>query len=181
MLVIRTIEERDAAAFVEVLRTIEAESGFMLFDPGERETTAEQQAQRIRDMRRGGSQEIFVAEADGELAGYLGATAGAMRRNRHAASFAMGVLERFSRRGIGMALLDALDEWARARRLHRVELTVISQNTRAIRLYERAGFVMEGTRRDALRIDGRFVDERWMSKLLPSAESTDESRAVGSR
>ena len=37
---------------------------------------------------------------------------------------------------------------------------------RAIALYERAGFVLEGIKRAAIRIDGRPVDERVMGKVL---------------
>lgn len=166
---IRTVEERDAAAFVELQRTIDAESGFMLFDPGERQTTAEEQAQRIRDLRCGNQQEIVVAELDGELVGFLGATIGGRRRNCHSASFAMGVLGRFAGRGVGTRLLESLHDWAQARSLRRLELTVISHNLRAIALYLKMGFVIEGRRSDALRVDGRFVDEYWMAKLLARA------------
>ena len=42
--------------------------------------------------------------------------------------------------------------------LHRVELTVLSDNQPAIRLYEGAGFVREGVLRQAAHIDGRYVD-----------------------
>lgn len=42
--------------------------------------------------------------------------------------------------------------------LHRVELEVYSFNPRAQRSYEKAGFVREGVRRDALRWDGQWHD-----------------------
>jgi ribosomal protein S18 acetylase RimI-like enzyme len=38
--------------------------------------------------------------------------------------------------------------------LHRIELEVFAFNPRAQRAYEKAGFVVEGVRRDALRWDG---------------------------
>ncbi|WP_312674287.1 GNAT family N-acetyltransferase [Microbacterium sp.] len=42
--------------------------------------------------------------------------------------------------------------------LHRVELEVYAFNPRAQRAYEKAGFVVEGRRREALRWDGEWVD-----------------------
>lgn len=42
--------------------------------------------------------------------------------------------------------------------LHRIALQVFATNTRAIRTYERAGFRREGTLRDAVFIDGHYVD-----------------------
>lgn len=42
--------------------------------------------------------------------------------------------------------------------LHRVQLTVFSYNDAAIKLYERTGFVLEGTFREYLQRDGRRHD-----------------------
>jgi RimJ/RimL family protein N-acetyltransferase len=49
--------------------------------------------------------------------------------------------------------------------LHRVELEVYAFNPRARRVYEKVGFVYEGTKRDALRWDGQWVDADTMSIL----------------
>lgn len=42
--------------------------------------------------------------------------------------------------------------------LHRIELEVHASNPRAVAVYERAGFVAEGRRPDALLFDGRRID-----------------------
>ena len=49
--------------------------------------------------------------------------------------------------------------------LHRVSLEVYAFNPRGQRAYEKAGFVTEGVRRDALRFDGEWVDAVVMSVL----------------
>jgi RimJ/RimL family protein N-acetyltransferase len=49
--------------------------------------------------------------------------------------------------------------------LHRVELEVYAFNPRALAVYEKAGFVREGVRRDALRWDGKWIDAITMSIL----------------
>ncbi|MFD0782975.1 GNAT family N-acetyltransferase [Micromonospora azadirachtae] len=51
--------------------------------------------------------------------------------------------------------------------LHRISLGVFAFNPRARRAYEKAGFVMEGIRRDALLYDDTWVDEIVMSILAP--------------
>jgi RimJ/RimL family protein N-acetyltransferase len=49
--------------------------------------------------------------------------------------------------------------------LHRIELTVFAFNPRARRVYEKAGFRVEGTARDVLRFDGAWIDAVYMSIL----------------
>ncbi|HEY2690753.1 MAG TPA: GNAT family protein [Streptosporangiaceae bacterium] len=49
--------------------------------------------------------------------------------------------------------------------LHRIELTVFAFNPRARRVYDKVGFVFEGTRRQALRWDGEWVDADIMGIL----------------
>jgi RimJ/RimL family protein N-acetyltransferase len=51
--------------------------------------------------------------------------------------------------------------------LHRIELDVYAFNPRAQAVYERAGFVREGVRRDALRWDGEYTDAITMAILAP--------------
>lgn len=49
--------------------------------------------------------------------------------------------------------------------LHRIYLRVYSTNKRAIRSYEKVGFVMEGTLREAVYRRGRYADMHIMSVL----------------
>jgi hypothetical protein len=78
----------------------------------------------------------------------------------------MGIFRRAWGRGIGAGLLRAFEEWARSNGLWRLELTVMAHNDRAIRLYEKAGFVREGTKRQAIIVDGRPIDERVMARCF---------------
>lgn len=59
--------------------------------------------------------------------------------------------------------------------LHRIELEVYDFNPRAQRVYEKAGFVREGARRDALLWDGKFQDAIMMSILRPEYEQLGEN------
>jgi RimJ/RimL family protein N-acetyltransferase len=42
----------------------------------------------------------------------------------------------------------------------------MAQNERAIHLYTKVGFVVEGTRRECLNVNGHVVSELYMAKLL---------------
>ncbi|GAB2709735.1 GNAT family N-acetyltransferase [Kitasatospora kifunensis] len=51
--------------------------------------------------------------------------------------------------------------------LHRIALEVYAFNPRARRVYEKVGFIAEGTLRDALHYDGQWIDATVMSILAP--------------
>ena len=60
------------------------------------------------------------------------------------------------------ALIDTSDNWLNLKRL---ELTVFVDNEPAIRLYQKFGFEIEGTRRAAAFRDGQFVDMYEMARV----------------
>jgi RimJ/RimL family protein N-acetyltransferase len=61
-------------------------------------------------------------------------------------------------RGVGTALVAAAIEWARARGLHKLALSVFPHNDAAIALYKKFGFVEEGRLACHVR---RADGERW--------------------
>lgn len=62
--------------------------------------------------------------------------------------------------------------------LHRIELEVYDFNPRARAVYEKVGYVHEGTRRDALRFDGAWVDAHLMAVLASEWKSAPSGREV---
>lgn len=111
-----------------------------------------------------------VADVKDQLVGYVEAQGGAFRRNRHFAYVVIGVQQAFAGRGIGTALLADLSTWALQQIVHRLELTVMASNQRAIALYRKSGYVIEGTRRHSVRIAGSYVDELAMAKFHPQED-----------
>jgi len=106
---------------------------------------------------------IVSSEGDG-LLGHL--TLYGMSLPERCASFAILLGPGHTGRGIGVrATRLALSYGFRELGLNRVELHAWAFNTRAIRAYEKAGFVVEGRRREAVFHDGRFHDELIMGVL----------------
>jgi RimJ/RimL family protein N-acetyltransferase len=69
--------------------------------------------------------------------------------------------------GVGTALVAAAIDWARARGLHKLTLSVFPQNEAAVALYRKFGFVEEGRRsRHIRRANGELWDLIDMGLLL---------------
>jgi len=166
MVTIREIREDDALGFLALLTQLDQESRFMLVEPGERQTTAAEQCERIRQVLAQPNATILVAECDGQVIGHVAALGGPYRRNRHTAHVVIGILRAFTGLGLGTRLLETLEQWARSHEIHRLELTVMTHNERAIWLCSKVGYQIEGVQKDSLRVDGQYVDEYRMAKVL---------------
>ena len=77
----------------------------------------------------------------------------------HVGTLGMGLLPDYRGAGLGTRLMAAALQAGRERGFERIELAVFGDNARARRLYEKAGFVVEGLRPGRAKIDGRYRDE----------------------
>lgn len=165
-MIIRTILISDAEQFLNLCKKLDTETQFMMLEPGERTTTVEEQQAQIARLLMLENQTIFVAEYNGQLVGYLAALGGEFQRNRHSVYIIIGILQAFTGQGIGTQLFRTLEEWAQLQRIHRLELTVMVHNEAGLALYKKQGFEIEGTKRDSLLVNGKYVDEYYVAKLL---------------
>ncbi|MCG7342597.1 GNAT family N-acetyltransferase [Sporosarcina sp. ACRSL] len=162
---IRQVKPSDAEQLAELIKHVESTSDFMLFGPGESKLSVDQLRKRIESFGDDSST-ILVSEDGGALNGYLMVNAGGANRNKHSAYLVIGIAQKYRGKGVGKALFEALDNWAKTCQLHRLELTVVKTNAAGIALYEKAGFQIEGLKKDSLLINGEYVDEYYMGKII---------------
>ncbi|WP_417900431.1 GNAT family N-acetyltransferase [Bacillus haimaensis] len=165
-MIVRKVLPEDADNLADLIKKVE-ESNFMLFNPGERKVTGEQlRRHRIEPLENDQSSTIFVAVDGEELIGYLFSIGTTTQRTAHSVYLVVGVSETARGKGVGTELFCQVEEWAKNRNLHRLELTVMVNNEAAINLYKKMGFEIEGVKKHSLWVDGDFVDEYYMGKLL---------------
>lgn len=163
---IREATPDDAADVLALRRQLDRETSFMMIEPDERTASVDDQRAELEAIAARDNATLLVADAGDRLAGLLEIDGGTFRRNRHSAGIVIGILSDFAGQGLGTRLFAAAESWAREHAIHRLELTVMIHNEAAIALYTRRGFHTEGTRRDSLLVDGAYVDEYLMAKLL---------------
>lgn len=123
-----------------------------------------------------GGVQLVAVDDDGSVAGWCD-----IRRNpfdgfRHVGTLGVGLLPAHRERGLGPKLLARTIEAAAAAGMHRIELEVFASNTRAVHVFEKAGFVREGLKRGARLLDGVADDLVCMALLLPRAKHGPPSR-----
>ncbi|MDX2118597.1 MAG: GNAT family protein [Planctomycetota bacterium] len=177
---IRPAVASDAEGLVALTRAAASEPDSQLIGrPGDFSGLATSLANQRRQIARAAASSrhlVLVAEREGVLVGRLSFRAERRARVAHRGTFSIVVARLERGRGIGGGMIRALLAWCAAGGVVRkVSLRVLTSNTRARALYERLGFVIEGTMTRAVRLDA----ERWADELLMSIwVEAQSSRAV---
>jgi RimJ/RimL family protein N-acetyltransferase len=157
---------QDAERLVALSHALFAETDFLLYGPGEYLLTTEDASLQIARASQVPISRNLVAENDGEFVGFLRVIGSPVPRLRHSADLALGVLRSSWGRGVATDLMNEAIRWAPTVGLSRLELFVMTTNTRAIALYQRLGFKFEGLRRRAYIINGVAVDDHLMGYVF---------------
>jgi putative acetyltransferase len=164
---IRRSQVSDAAAMARIMSHPEVLPGLLQLPHG----SEEQWKQRLSDnLAPARAQDLHLAALiDGGLVGSAGLmAAGPSLRRRHAMHLGMAVAPEAQGRGVGGALMRALLDWAdQWAQVLRIELGVFVDNERAIRLYQRHGFEIEGRQRAYAMRHGSYADCYMMARLHP--------------
>jgi RimJ/RimL family protein N-acetyltransferase len=158
---------------IESIRLHHAEGLRRVFDTVAREGRylAAVEAPPIDDVRRyilealENSNPMFVALADEAVVGWCDIRRDSIATRAHRGTLGIGVAPPWRGFGIGSRLMSAVLERARPAGFVRVELDVHADNLRAITLYEKFGFIVEGRQRYAWRIEGHFRDAILMALI----------------
>lgn len=176
--IIRSAASKDATAKLSLFCSIVEEGLYTLTEPTELTTTVEDEQEAIdKDQEHPGNL-CLVAEVDGEIVGTIRAESGSYRRTRHFADIdSMWVDANWRGRGLANLLITSLLNWAKQHPvLEKLGLFVFSTNTRAIKFYEKHGFVIEGKySRDMKISENNYIDTIAMGQLIKPRNVTANS------
>ena len=162
---VRAAEPGDAERLVELAREVGSEEEGWLITSGEwRSAPAERRY--LKAIRRHPDAAVFVAESNGGIVGRLSISRDAHPASEHVADLGLMVSRGYRRRGIGLALMEAAERWARQSGVRKLELHVFPHNTPAIALYEKLGYQREGLRRGHYRRGDELIDAILMAKVM---------------
>lgn len=164
---IRSVEGRDAVLLTDFQNKIAKETQNTLRYIGQPPVDVKKIEQDWNDCLLDPNQVKIGAFKDGILVGF------ALCRKphgdhpwmRHLGYFAMMIVQECWGQGLGKKLLESLDDYAKQSGITKMEATVRTNNPRAIELYKKCGYQMEGTRQKSAKIDSNYLDEYFIAKF----------------
>ncbi len=163
--VIREAEVKDAENIINVINRVGAEKVFIFTESFVHDADWEKSfiQEHVKDKKDALS---VVAEIEGNIIGVSNIQSGRSPKNRHVGSLGIMIVKEWRELGIGTAMTTYMTNWAKSKGLEKLYLSVFSTNQRAINLYKKFNFQVEGTRKKQYKIEGKYVDEIIMTKFI---------------
>jgi RimJ/RimL family protein N-acetyltransferase len=167
---IRNLQPDDGDAVCRYMQELGDSTPFILTHRGDMPTPEHVRAR----LERVGAGEYYslvaIDPASDAIVGNTSFGFGTRVKLAHTAGLGTGVLPGWQGVGLGSWMLDrAISDMRTNPKIHRLELTVMDGNDIAQRMYERAGFMIEGRKDRSIRQpDGSYADEILMGMWIGS-------------
>ncbi len=166
--ILRSPVPEDADAVLDHLRLASTETDFMIRYPEEITMTVKEEEELLGKSNNDPKSLMIAAEVDGKIIadGGFRAIMDMAAKYSHRASFGIAVKKEFWNMGIGKLIVTELVSYAEKAGYEQMELEVDCRNDQAIRLYQKLGFKIYGTRERSFKFkDGTYSSFYLM--LLP--------------
>lgn len=164
---IREVKVEDAEKLIEYVNRVSGESDNLTFGLGEFEMTVEKEIEFIKSLEEDDNSIMLLAMDGDEIAGQVHYGGGKRKRLKHVGEFGITVREDYWGQGIGRILLEEMIKWAKASPYcEKINLKVRDDNLKAIALYRKLGFKVEGLLKRDMKINGEFVDCLFMGMVI---------------
>lgn len=142
---LRNGTESDGQAVFDNFNLTHSETDYLLSYPDENSFDVIQESQFLKEKSESKNEIELVAVVDNVVVGTAGIEAiGTKYKVRHRAEFGISVAKEFWGLGIGQSLMAACIECAKTAGYIQLELNAVTENARAISMYQKAGFVEYG-------------------------------------
>lgn len=166
-IIIRTALPIDALSWATMLLQLDNEVEFTMFEAGERSPDIRKYEDKIIATNKYPKSAIFFVIdnqlEDNNIVGYLTIEAFKNNRKKHIATVGIGILTPYHSKGIATQLFSELIKHAQRNGLKRIEAHIAESNYKSIKLVKKLGFITEGIKRKAIRINNTYLDEYLMA------------------
>ncbi|MDY4761366.1 GNAT family N-acetyltransferase [Streptococcus thoraltensis] len=165
-LVIEEAQMCDAPAIKMFLDEVSQETSFIINDG--QDISVEDLQNALSFSLNSLNRICLLAKVNDNIIGMVNVTSSDEFNFNHVGDLFIAVKQAYSGHGVGHYLMELVCDWAEhSPQIKRLELSVQTRNTRAIKLYQDFGFEIEGEKKAALKLDeDTYLNLLMMSKLI---------------
>lgn len=160
---IRKANIKDAKELIEYVGKVIEETDFLSFSKEDFNLSIHDEEMFLENVNNNGC--MLVCEIDGHIIG-TAHIEGKNNRRKHIAVFGISVLKEYWSKGIGSSLIENIIKEAKKMNFTKIELIVRVKNERALNLYKKHGFEIEGEIKNDICINGKYHNSYLMGLII---------------
>lgn len=155
----------DAEAMFEYLHQVGSETDYLLFGAEGIPLSLDEERDFLENINKNEYARMFVIKDNDKIIANGFIRANPRARIKHKAEIAISVIKPYWGKGVGSLLLKTLIDYAKSTDfIETIYLDVVSENFRAIKLYQKFGFKSFGINEKAAKVQGKYYD--WLMMRL---------------
>lgn len=163
---IREANIEDAENVIEYIKIVSDETDFLISDSSERNFTVRKEKEFLQNIQSSILEKIFLFEIENKIVGMCSIEGINKIRIKHRVDLAITVLKNYWGNKIGEKLIDYAIDYCKSNSIKKIELTVRIDNERALKLYKKFGFEIEGEIKKFIYLNGNYYNCYYMGLLL---------------
>jgi RimJ/RimL family protein N-acetyltransferase len=164
---IRRAATEDAQNMINFYNVVGGESDFLSFGANEFKRDLEEYKEYITVTSKEPNSVMLLATIESEIIGIATINSSQKDRTKHVGTLGIVITDKFKGLGLGKVLMNELLEWARQNGItKKISLVTNENNTRAIELYKKLGFEIEGLLKQDNFVNGVYCNTFMMGLLL---------------
>lgn len=157
----------DAQKIVDFYNYVGGETTFLSFEKDEYPLSVDEQISSIKSLEGNQTNTMILAMDGEEIVGIATINSSHKIKVRHEGELGIVVANKYQGQGIGSSLIQQLLDWARGNGVTtRIRLDTRADNTMAVSLYLKFGFIFEGCCKNSTLLNGKYYDLYIMGMML---------------
>lgn len=165
--VLRNAQECDAKEIIEFYNIVGGETTFLSFGEGEYKMSVDQEKSAIKSISKSDNNTMILGTIDDKIIALGSITSNQKKKGKHVGILGIVIKKEYCNLGLGKIMMDELINWCKSNGItSKISLVVRKDNPRAIELYKKCGFEVEGILKNEAYIDGEFFDLVAMALMI---------------
>lgn len=161
----------EAHELIDFLNSVGGESNFLTFGKGEFPLSVKEEQEFISTCIEHDQCLMLVGKIDKKIVSQLYLDRSPNPRLSHIGDIGISVKKEYWGNGIATHMMSAAISWAKQHAITKLQLQVRTDHVTAIQLYKKLGFHIEGTLKQAIKINQVEYDNYLMGTILHSDQS----------